>query len=140
MMTWSSQAFDASSAFPFQLCESCNAQPVLEPAWQRPACLLEVAQLRRIDDVFEFLRQELRVPIPLCASANSDPCLKRLRAFFFRDRLALDRCLVGIWNKSFMSKGILTVEDVERLLEEARADSRLSFTTKQQLARKPRVD
>jgi len=78
MMTWSSQAFDASSAFPFQLCESCNAQSMLEPAWQRPACLLEVAQLRRIDDVSEFLRQELRVPIPLCASANSDPCLKRL--------------------------------------------------------------
>jgi len=36
-----------------------------------------------------------------------------------------------------MSKGIVTVDDVEQLLEEAKADSRLSFTTKQQLARKP---
>lgn len=124
-MTWSSQVFDDSQITAFRIRESCKAQPELEPAWRRPACLFEVAELKSLEEIFRFLRDELQIPLPIYnGKPEGDPCYTSLRFFYYKNRPALERCLTGIWNLSFSTAGKAQIEDCEKLLKEAKVDLR----------------
>lgn len=125
-MVWDSQGFPGGSIIPPNFCEDCSAQVDLEPAWKRKACLPEVRKLSSLSDVFNFLLNQLRVPLPPYDftkwTSPTPPCFGFMRRLFYNDWSAMNRIVVEMWNMSFLMEGKVAFSDLEVLLEDVKRD------------------